>query len=217
MLLDKFAVCFCLCVTVLLSACEQTSSSSITLTDSERASAIALSPNATPKEKLLAGLIEQLGQTIYYDPAYLKIDYPNGDVPIERGVCADVVIRAFRKADIDLQKEVHEDMKGNFSKYPTRWGATTTDRNIDHRRVLNLMVWFDRNGKSKAITDNAGGYLPGDVVTWELNSGLPHTGMVSGIKIKGTSRYAIAHNIGAGAQLEDVLFSWKITGHYRYF
>jgi uncharacterized protein YijF (DUF1287 family) len=150
----------------------------------------------------------------------VKLDYPNGDVPIETGVCADVVVRAFRKAGIDLQKELHEDMKKNFAKYPRKWGARRPDSNIDHRRVPNLMTWFDRRSKTqptRLAARDAKDYLPGDVVAWELDNGLPHIGMVSKIKVEGTERYAVVHNIGLGARIEDVLFAWKITGHYRYF
>jgi len=179
--------------------------------------AMQVKADATPLEKLNANAIEQTTQTKSYDPSYVKLDYPNGDVPINTGVCADVVVRAFRKAGIDLQKELHEDMKGNFAKYPQKWGARKPDANIDHRRVPNLMTWFDRQGKARPITKDAKDYLPGDVVSWELDNGLAHVGMVSKIKVEGTDRHAVAHNIGLGARIEDVLFAWKITGHYRYF
>jgi uncharacterized protein YijF (DUF1287 family) len=181
------------------------------------AEAVQLKPDATPLERLNASAIEQTTQTTSYDASYVKLDYPNGDVPINTGVCADVVVRAFRKAGIDLQKELHEDMKKNFSKYPRKWGARRPDPNIDHRRALNLMTWFDRQGKSLPISKDAKDYLPGDVVAWELDNGSPHIGIVSEIKVENSDRYAIVHNIGLGARLEDVLFAWKITGHYRYF
>jgi uncharacterized protein YijF (DUF1287 family) len=179
--------------------------------------AIQVKPDATPLEKINASAIEQTTQTTSYDPAYFKLDYPNGDVPLQTGVCADVIVRAFRKADIDLQKELHEDMKRSFSKYPQKWGARRPDRNIDHRRVPNLMTWFDRQGKNLPMTKDAKDYQPGDIVAWELDNGLFHIGMVSKIKVEGADRYAVVHNIGAGARLEDVLFAWKIIGHYRYF
>jgi hypothetical protein len=175
------------------------------------------SPNATPLERLNASAIEQTTVTTSYDPAYVKIDYPNGDVPIETGVCADVVVRAFRKAGIDLQKELHEDMKVHFVKYPKKWGAQRPDKNIDHRRVQNLMTWFDRKGKSLPVSQTDRDYLPGDVVSWALSDGRPHIGLVSTVKVEGTDRYAVIHNIGLGARLEDVLFAWTINGHYRYF
>jgi uncharacterized protein YijF (DUF1287 family) len=174
-------------------------------------------PNAPPLEKVNASAIEQTTYTKTYDPSYTRLDYPNGDVPKETGVCADVIVRAFRSAGIDLQKELHEDMGGNFKKYPKKWGARRPDKNIDHRRVPNLMTWFDRQGKAQPMTNDAKDYQPGDVVAWELGSGLLHIGMVSKIKVDSAERYAVVHNIGAGARLEDVLFAWKIIGHYRYF
>jgi hypothetical protein len=202
-----------------LTGCHVIRSSQRAVDVPERAlvEAIQVKPDAPPLEKINAATIEQTTQTTSYDASYVKLDYPNGDVPINTGVCADVVVRAFRKAGIDLQKELHEDMKKNFSKYPKKWGARRPDTNIDHRRVPNLMTWFDRRGKSLLITKDAKDYLPGDVVAWELDNGLPHIGMVSKIKVENSDRYAIVHNIGLGARLEDVLFAWKITGHYRYF
>ncbi len=169
-------------------------------------------------QKVIDYGIEQTNLTNEYDPAYTSIPYPNGDVPIEKGVCTDVVIRAFRKGNVDLQKEVHEDMKANFSVYPKIWGLKKTDTNIDHRRVPNLQKFFARKGKSLAVTDKAEDYLPGDLVTWNLNDGgLPHIGLVTNLWSEETKRYIIVHNIGAGARLEDRLFDWKVTGHYRYF
>lgn len=202
-----------------LTGCQVIRSSQRAVDVPERAlvEAIQIKRDATPLEKINAAAIEQTTQTTSYDASYVKLDYPNGDVPINTGVCADVVVRAFRKADVDLQKELHEDMKKNFSKYPRKWGARRPDANIDHRRVPNLMTWFDRRGKSLPITKDAKDYLPGDVVAWELDNGLPHIGMVSKIKVENSDHYAIIHNIGLGARLEDVLFVWKITGHYRYF
>jgi uncharacterized protein len=181
------------------------------------AEAMQVKADATPLEKINAGAIEQTTQTTGYDPSYVRLDYPNGDVPLDTGVCADVVVRAFRKAGIDLQKELHEDMKKSFAEYPRKWGARRPDANIDHRRVPNLMTWFDRQGKARPASRDAKDYLPGDVVAWDLDNGLPHIGMVSKIKVEGTERYAVVHNIGLGARIEDVLFAWKITGHYRYF
>jgi uncharacterized protein YijF (DUF1287 family) len=155
-------------------------------------------------------------QRVKYDPAYVRITYPNGDVPADRGVCTDVIIRAYRKMGIDLQKEVHEDMKANFSKYPKKWGLTKTDTNIDHRRVPNLMTFFSRHGETKPITDKAGDYLPGDIVCWNLSGEITHIGIVVGKKSSDGKRYLIVHNIGAGQVLEDCLFLFKIIGHYRY-
>jgi len=155
-------------------------------------------------------------QRVSYDASYFKIDYPNGDVPINKGVCTDVVIRAYRKLGIDLQKEVHEDMRDNFSEYPKNWGLSRTDKNIDHRRVPNLMKFFSRHGTVKKITQNAEDYLPGDIVCWNLYGGITHIGIVSNRKSKDDKRYLIIHNIGGGQVLEDVLFEYKIIGHYIY-
>jgi uncharacterized protein len=179
--------------------------------------AAQVKPDASPLERMLANLLEQTKQTLSYDPAYVKLDYPNGDLPLERGVCADVVVRAFRKGGLDLQQAVHEDMKAHFSAYPHKWGARVTDSNIDHRRVANLMKWFERQRKAISLSDKGADYQPGDVVAWELGNGLLHIGMVSQIKVAGTDRYAVVHNINSGAKLEDVLFAWKVVGHYRYF
>jgi uncharacterized protein len=204
---------------LLLTGCQAVRSSQRAVEVPQRALAEAMQvkADATPLEKVNAGAIEQTTQTTGYDSSYVKLGYPNGDVPPSTGVCADVVVRAFRKAGIDLQKELHEDMKKTFAKYPQKWGARRPDANIDHRRVPNLMTWFDRQGKARPITKDAKDYLPGDVVAWDLDNGLPHTGMVSKIKVEGTERYAVVHNIGLGARIEDVLFAWKVTGHYRYF
>jgi len=153
---------------------------------------------------------------VIYDPAYYSIPYPNGDVPAGRGVCTDVVIRAYRKLDIDLQKEVHEDMKANFSKYPNKWGLKKTDRNIDHRRVPNLMTFFSRKGTTKKITQDAADYVPGDIVTWVLPNNMTHIGLVVDKKSRDGKRYMIVHNIGFGQVVEDCLFRFTITGHYVY-
>ena len=202
-----------------LAGCQVTRGSqrAVEVSQSALAEAMQVRADATPLEKINAGAIEQTTQTTGYDASYVKLEYPNGDAPIETGVCADVVVRAFRKAEIDLQKELHEDMKKNFTIYPRKWGLRGPDANIDHRRVPNLMTWFDRQGKARPITKDAKDYLPGDVIAWDMTPGLPHIGMVSKIKVEGAERYAVVHNIGAGARIEDVLFAWKITGHYRYF
>lgn len=169
-----------------------------------------------PQIKLVVdSAIEQIGQTFEYDSSYAKLSYPNGDVPVERGVCADVVVRGFRKAGIDLQKEIHEDMSQHFDAYPKKWGATKPDSNIDHRRVANLMTFFERRGKSVPITNLPSDYLPGDVVAWQLDTHLLHIGLVTDARLEGMRNYLIVHNIGAGARIEDVLMSWKIIGHYR--
>ncbi len=168
--------------------------------------------------KILESAIEQTTITKNYNQSYVVIAYPNGDVPIETGVCTDVVIRAFRRAGVDLQKEVHEDMKQNFRVYPQKWNLPKPDTNIDHRRVPNLQTFFTRRGKSLAITNNDAAYKPGDVVAWDLDGkGMTHIGLVSNFYNETTKRYSIVHNIGGGAQSEDRIFDWKIIGHYRYF
>jgi len=161
------------------------------------------------------------GRTLHdvtYDGSYYSISYPNGDVPTNVGVCTDVVIRSFRKVGVDLQKKVHEDMAGNFSLYPSKriWGLTKPDKNIDHRRVPNLQVYFERFGSSLQVTSTAKDYLPGDLVTWMLPGNLPHIGIVIDEKSSDGNRPLIAHNIGAGPKINDILFDFPITGHYRY-
>jgi len=153
---------------------------------------------------------------VTYDPRYVTIPYPNGDVPADKGVCTDVVIRAYRKLGIDLQKEIHEDMRANFGKYPKKWGMKRTDRNIDHRRVLNQAMFFSRFGTIKKISDKGEDYLPGDIVTWDLGNGITHIGIVTNRMSRDKKRPLIVHNIGQGQVLEDCLFSFKITGHYCY-
>lgn len=212
--------CLLACLHVyLLAGCQPFRSSPrvVELSPPQLQAAIQVKPDSTPLEKANSAAIEQTTYTKTYDPSYAKLGYPNGDVPKETGVCADVVVRAFRAGGIDLQKELHEDMAKSFSRYPKKWGARRPDKNIDHRRVPNLMTWFDRQGKAQPMTKEQKDYLPGDVVAWELGSGLLHIGMISKIKVEGAERYAVVHNIGAGARLEDVLFAWKIIGHYRYF
>ncbi len=155
-------------------------------------------------------------QFVQYDPSYFKLDYPNGDVPADKGVCTDVVIRAYRKLGIDLQKEVHEDMRSNFGKYPKNWGLSQPNKNIDHRRVPNLMTFFSRHGTVKDIVQDPKTYLPGDIVCWSLGGGLTHIGVVSSKWSPDGQRHLMVHNIGAGQVLEDCLFSYRIIGHYRY-
>jgi uncharacterized protein YijF (DUF1287 family) len=178
----------------------------------------ALPPGASPQLKqFVEAAVEQSKVTTGYDPSYVKIDYPNGDVASDTGVCSDVVVRAFRKVGIDLQKEVHEDMTRAWSEYPRKWGARGTDTNIDQRRVLNLTTYFDRQGKSLPVTDDRADYLPGDVVAWELSDGVEHIGILTNLSSETDQHYLIVHNIGAGARVEDVLLAWRIIGHYRYF
>ncbi|MEK6282325.1 MAG: DUF1287 domain-containing protein [Acidobacteriota bacterium] len=176
------------------------------------------SANAPPQLKqLVEAAIAQTKVTTGYDPAYVGITYPGGDVAPETGVCSDVIVRAFRKIGLDLQKEVHEDMGRAWSQYPRKWGASRTDANIDHRRVLNLTTYFDRQKKALPITTNRDDYLPGDIVAWDLGNGVDHIGVVVNIWSDASKGYLIVHNIGAGARAEDVLLNWEITGHFRYF
>ncbi|HEX3005993.1 MAG TPA: DUF1287 domain-containing protein [Bacteroidales bacterium] len=166
--------------------------------------------------KLSQAALELTKQKVIYDPSYFKINYPNGDVPSGRGVCSDVVIRAYRKLGIDLQKEVHEDIKANFSIYPHNWGLTKPDRNIDHRRVPNLMTFFKRHGKVLPLSLNPKDFNPGEIVCWNLGGGITHIGVVVDKKSPDGLRYMIVHNIGGGQILADCLFSYKIIGHYLY-
>jgi uncharacterized protein len=168
---------------------------------------------------LVVAAIERTHHTVRYDPAYVRIPFPGGDVPADTGVCTDEIIRSYRAVGVDLQKEVHEDMQKDFSAYPRNWHSLLAhpDSNIDHRRVPNLMVLFQRNGESLAASTRAEDYFPGDLVTWDLGRGVPHIGIVVDRKSPQSGRFMIVHNIGQGPQLEDVLLNWKITGHYRYF
>lgn len=168
--------------------------------------------------RLVAAAIERTMHTVRYDPAYVRIPYPGGDVPADTGVCTDEVIRAYRALGVDLQKEVHQDMLRNFSAYPRKWSsfAFRPDPNIDHRRVPNLRVFLSRHGETLRITDRAEDYAPGDLVTWDLGGNVPHIGIVVDRRGAG-GRWMIVHNIGRGPRMEDVLFDWRITGHYRYF
>jgi len=157
----------------------------------------------------------QTKERVVYDGRYFKLAYPGGDLPAGIGVCTDVVVRAFRKAGVDLQVAVHEDMKKNFSAYPQKWGRRAPDTNIDHRRVPNLMTFFTRQGASLPVTKKPADYAAGDLVTWDLGGGLTHIGVVVADPLGGT-KPLIVHNIGRGPKREDVLFDWAITGHYRY-
>ncbi len=173
-----------------------------------------ISGTLSTSDMLVAAAEERLNHRVIYDGRYLSIPYPMGDIPDSTGVCTDLVIRSYRKLGIDLQKLVHEDMKQRFSEYPSNWGLSGTDRNIDHRRVPNLQCFFSKHGNSLPISNNAEEYMPGDLVTWMLPGNLPHIGIVSGTIIDG--RPLIIHNIGEGPKLEDCLFLYTVTGHYRY-
>lgn len=178
-------------------------------------------PNAFA-EKLSNAALSIIDKNVVYTPDYVKLKYPNGDVPAKTGVCTDVIIRAYRKLNIDLQKEVHEDMVANFTKYPNlkKWGLKTTDKNIDHRRVPNLEVFFARKGKTLPVSENANDYKTGDIVTWMINDKLPHIGIVTHLKsdpdASGGKRNLIVHNVGGGQVLEDCLFSYSLVGHFQY-
>jgi hypothetical protein len=175
-------------------------------------------PREEFRDKLVAAAIERTKHSVKYVSQYVHLDYPGGDVPADTGVCSDEIIRAYRAVGIDLQKEVHEDMVKNWTEYPpkTKWHQEHPDPSIDHRRVPNLMVFFGRKGESLPISLRADDYSPGDLVTWDLGGDVPHIGIL--VNVKSTEgRPLIVHNIGQGPKMEDVLFSWKITGHYRYF
>ncbi len=169
-------------------------------------------------QQFVSAAIERTTKNVTYDGRYLRISYPNGDVPEDIGVCTDVVIRSYRKIGIDLQQRVHEDMQTHFSQYPSKriWGLTQPDSNIDHRRVPNLQTFFTRNGKVLAKSTNKKDYKPGDLVTWVLPGNLPHIGIVLDTADSITGNPLIAHNIGMGPKIDDMLFDYKITGHYRY-
>ena len=165
--------------------------------------------------QLVQAARSQVGVTLGYDPVYRRLDYPGGDVPLATGVCTDVLIRALRQQGLDLQKSVHEDMRAHFSAYPRNWGLQRPDRNIDHRRVPNLMTWFKRQGMALKVSDKPADYRAGDIVTWDLGRGLTHIGIVSDrTSLAGVP--LVLHNIGRGTQEEDILFGFAITGHYRF-
>lgn len=170
-------------------------------------------------DALIDAAMERTRNTVRYDGAYVSIAYPGGDVPADTGVCTDVVIRSYRALGIDLQQLVHEDMVANFDAYPSRriWGLSKPDSNIDHRRVPNLQTFFHRHGVAMPPTDQASDYKPGDIVSWMLPGNLPHIGVVTDVRSTDSERPLIVHNIGEGPQLEDMLFGYPITGHYRYF
>jgi len=208
-----------LCLIVFSTACQSHyPSPRVTVSAPPVSSSKPLAANASPEVKqLIESAITQTKVTTGYDPSYTAIDYPGGDVPPETGVCSDVIVRGFRKAGIDLQKEVHEDMGLAWSAYPKKWGAAGRDTNIDHRRVLNLTTYFERKNKALPVTTNRDDYQPGDIVAWKLSEGVEHIGVVVNEWSEQSKGYLIVHNIGSGARLEDVLFAWEIIGHYRYF
>ncbi|HIO93575.1 MAG TPA: DUF1287 domain-containing protein [Leucothrix mucor] len=173
----------------------------------------------TVRDRFILGAVTQYGVTNSYSGAYKKISYPNGDVDISTGVCTDVIVRAFRAVDIDLQKEIHRDMKRHFRKYPKKWGLRSTDTNIDHRRVPNMETYFKRKGYRVPIDKNNDfeNYLPGDLVVWSITDNLTHIGIVSDQKVPETSRYYIIHNPFQGVEISDWLIEFKIINHFRMF
>lgn len=195
---------------------ETLSDSKILISEKQEISSIE-NPNSFT-EKVSNAAIQIIDKDVVYTPDYVKLKYPNGDVPAKTGVCTDVIIRAYRKLNIDLQKEVHEDMVANFTKYPNlkKWGLKTTDKNIDHRRVPNLEVFFGRKGKTLSITQNANNYKTGEIVTWMIHDKLPHIGIITHLKSEDGKRNLIVHNIGGGQVLDDCLFSYTIVGHFQY-
>ncbi len=173
---------------------------------------------STFDEKLSNAALSIIDENVVYTPSYVSIKYPNGDVPAKTGVCTDVVIRAYRKLNIDLQKEIHEDLKANFSAYPNlkKWGLKNPDTNIDHRRVPNLEIFFERKGKKLAVSNDANDYKTGEIVTWMIGGKLPHIGIITNKKSSDGKRLMIVHNVGGGQVLEDCLFNYPIVGHFKY-
>lgn len=173
---------------------------------------------AATDDEFIRAALDRTNYSVKYDGTYHSIPYPGGDVPSNIGVCTDVVIRAYRKVGIDLQELVHKDIEKNFLKYPSKriWGLNRPDPNIDHRRVPNLEVFFNRNGQRLQVTHERTDYSPGDLVTWMLPGNLPHIGIVTDRYSEETGNPMIVHNIGSGPKLEDSLFAYPITGHYRY-
>ena len=171
----------------------------------------------TKKNQLVQAAKERLSHQVVYDGRYQRLAYPMGDVADNRGVCSDVIIRSYRALGLDLQKKIHEDMRRHFSAYPKNWGLKRTDKNIDHRRVPNLQTFFKRQGASLKISRNPQDYKAGDLVTWRVAGHLPHIGIVVDQRSKDNKRPLIIHNIGLGPKMDDMLFNFPITGHYRYF
>ncbi|MDO5770028.1 MAG: DUF1287 domain-containing protein [Psychrobacter sp.] len=170
--------------------------------------------DSEPEPALVASARQQIGVTVRYDPAYSKLSFPNGDVPIDRGVCTDVVVRAYRSLGLDLQALVNADMKKAWDEYPKIWDLSQPDSNIDHRRVPNLQTFFARHDAKLPISDKGSDYLAGDLVTWKV-LGRPHIGIVSNRRLANDTPLII-HNIGRGTEESDILFEYPISGHYRY-
>ena len=179
--------------------------------------ASVLNSRQTFIRQLVAAAVERTHHTVRYDPAYVAIPTRGGDVPADTGVCTDEIIRVYRAVGVDLQKEVHDDMAQNFSAYPNNWGLKHPEPTIDHRRVPNLKTFFSRKGEKLPVTNHLQDYAPGDLVTWDLGHGINHIGIVVDQKSAQSGRWMVVHNIGEGPKMEDVLFNWRITGHYRYY
>ena len=193
---------------VAVSACSRSSAPPIATPTQSQTAMAPTSP------AWVASARAQIGVTVHYDPTYVRLAYPGGDLPADRGVCTDVVIRAFRNQSLDLQRLVHEDMQASFVQYPPLWGLRGPDPNIDHRRVPNLQRWFERRGWQLDVSNDAAAYRAGDLVTWDLGGNVPHIGIVSERRtMLGTP--LIIHNIGHGTREENILFDYRITGHYR--
>lgn len=199
---------------LILLSCKNEQESAVVQNTNNTTSLIEI-PN-TFQEKLSNAALSIVDPEVAYTPTYVSIKYPNGDVPSKTGVCTDVVIRAYRKLGIDLQKNVHEDMKLHFSSYPAKWGLKKTDTNIDHRRVPNLEIFFTRKGKKLNVSQNPNDYKTGELVTWMIGDKLPHIGIVTHKKSADGKRPLIVHNVGGGQVLEDCLFNYKIVGHFNY-
>lgn len=208
--------CACNAPTPTLTPARATRAPTLTPTPTQRAPAEQTRLATDLGARLALAAEEQVGVTIIYDPQYVKLAYPNGDVPLERGVCTDVIVRAFRAIGVDLQVRVHEDMRRNFSAYPQDWGLSAPDANIDHRRVQNLTTYFKRMGKQIDAVEADTDFKPGDIVAWQLSGWMQHIGIVALDRVPDTQRYYIIHNIGAGTRKEDALRSYKIIGHYRW-
>ena len=206
-------------IVLVLTSCVNNQGSNSTLNVENKATEMERYSNPTSQsfeDKLSEAAISLTKDKVQYDPAYFSIKYPNGDVPADKGVCTDVVIRAYRKLGIDLQKEVHLDMQDNFEVYPKTWHLRKTDTNIDHRRVPNLMTFFTRKGERKPVTNDPENYHYGDIVTWNVGGNLPHIGILINQKSKDKKRYLVVHNVGRGQEISDCLFAYTMTGHFVY-
>ena len=208
---------FLVIIAFVLTSCVNNQSFNSTTNAENRTTEIerdSVPTNQNFEDKLSDAAISLTKDKVQYDPAYLSLKYPNGDVPADKGVCTDVIIRAYRKLGIDLQKEVHEDMQDNFEAYPKNWHLRKTDTNIDHRRVPNLMTFFTRKGEKKTVTNDPENYHYGDIVTWDVSSNLPHVGILINQKSADKKRYLVVHNVGRGQEISDCLFAYTLTGHF---